>query len=42
MKAGLLLLLFLLANLLYAIFRALKDTGFITSNPVSLERWINS
>ena len=42
MKAGFLLLLFVLANLLYAVYRALKDTGFITSNPTSFERWINS
>lgn len=42
MKAGLFLLLFVLANLLYAVYRALKETGLLTPNPASLESWLKS
>jgi hypothetical protein len=42
MKAGCALLIFVLANLLYAVYRTLKDTGLITTTPASLERWLNS
>jgi hypothetical protein len=42
MKAGCALLLFVVANLLYAIYRTLKDTGLLSSTPASFERWLNS
>lgn len=42
MKAGFLLLAFVLTNLIYAVYRALKDSGLLASNPASLERWLNS
>jgi hypothetical protein len=44
MKSGCLLLLFVLANLLYAVYRTLKDAGLISvnPNPATLETWLNS
>jgi hypothetical protein len=42
MKAGCVLLIFVVANLLYAVYRTLKDTGLLTTTPASFERWLNS
>jgi hypothetical protein len=42
MKAGCVLLLFVVANLLYAVYRTLKDTGLLSSTPASINHWLNS
>jgi hypothetical protein len=41
MKQGIAIIIFVLVNLLGAIYRALKDAGFIALQPASLERWFD-